>query len=125
MDYRKLKHTDLNVSRLCFGTMTFGKPADLSTATRMVDRCIDEGINFVDTANIYQAGMAEDMLGEAIRGKPIGAGTVSGLPLDRSLCGPRVAKLCAGYPLQGLTNFSTNSSFGCGGSGVFLSLGSL
>jgi len=69
MDYRKLKHTDLNVSRLCFGTMTFGKPADQPTATRMVEHCIDEGINFIDTANIYQAGIAESMLGEAIRGK--------------------------------------------------------
>jgi aryl-alcohol dehydrogenase-like predicted oxidoreductase len=69
MDYRNLKHTDLNVSRLCFGTMTFGKPADQPAATRMVDRCIEEGINFFDTANIYQAGMAESMLGEAIRGK--------------------------------------------------------
>jgi 1-deoxyxylulose-5-phosphate synthase len=69
MDYRKLKHTDLNVSRLCFGTMTFGKPADQPAAARMVDRCIEEGINFFDTANIYQVGMAESMLGEAIRGK--------------------------------------------------------
>lgn len=69
VDYRKLKHTDVKVSRLCFGTMTFGKPADQTTATRMVNRCIDEGINFVDTANIYQAGIAESMLGEAIRGK--------------------------------------------------------
>src|SRR6266446_418466 len=69
MEYRNLKHTNLSVSRLCFGTMTFGKPADQSTATRMVDRCIDEGINFVDTANIYQTGVAESMLGEAIRGK--------------------------------------------------------
>ena len=64
-----LKHTDLKVSRLCFGTMTFGKPADQTTATQMIDRCIDEGINFIDTANVYQTGVAESMLGEAIRGK--------------------------------------------------------
>jgi aryl-alcohol dehydrogenase-like predicted oxidoreductase len=69
VDYRTLKHTDVKVSRLCLGTMTFGKPADQTTATRMVNRCIDAGINFVDTANIYQAGLAESMLGEAIRGK--------------------------------------------------------
>ena len=69
MDHRKLSHTDLNVSRLCFGSMTFGKPVDQAGATRMVSRCIDEGINFVDTANIYQAGVAESMLGEAIRGR--------------------------------------------------------
>ena len=69
MEYRNLKHTDLKVSRLCFGTMTFGKPADQATATRMIDRCIEEGINFIDTANVYQTGIAESMLGEAIRGR--------------------------------------------------------
>jgi hemolysin D len=46
-----------------------------------------------------------------VRSELIGAGA----RLDRSLCGPRVAKLCTGHLLQGLTNFSTNSSFGCGG----------
>jgi aryl-alcohol dehydrogenase-like predicted oxidoreductase len=69
MEYRTLKRTDLKVSRLCFGTMTFGKPADQATATQMIDRCIGEGINFIDTANVYQTGLAESMLGEAIRGK--------------------------------------------------------
>ena len=69
MDYRTLTNTELRVSRLCFGTMTFGKPADQAAATRMVDRCIAEGINFMDTANIYQLGIAETMLGEAMRGK--------------------------------------------------------
>jgi 1-deoxyxylulose-5-phosphate synthase len=65
----KLKGTDLNVSRLCLGTMTFGKPVDQATANKMIDRCLDVGINFVDTANIYQAGVSESMLGQAIRGK--------------------------------------------------------
>lgn len=69
MNRAKLKQTDLQVSRLCFGTMTFGKPVDQATATKMVDRCIDEGINFVDSANLYQLGLAESMLGEAMRGK--------------------------------------------------------
>jgi 1-deoxyxylulose-5-phosphate synthase len=65
----KLKETNLEVSRLCLGTMTFGKPVDQSTANRMLDDCHDEGINFVDTANIYQAGLSESMLGEAMLGK--------------------------------------------------------
>jgi 1-deoxyxylulose-5-phosphate synthase len=69
MNEVRLKQTDLEVSRLCFGTMTFGKPVDQATATRMVARCIDQGINFVDTANIYQAGVSETMLGEAMRSK--------------------------------------------------------
>ena len=69
MMLKKLSQTDLNVSRLCFGTMTFGKPADQETSTRMVDQCIEAGINFFDTANMYQLGVAETMLGEALKGK--------------------------------------------------------
>ncbi len=69
MDHRKLKGTTLEVSRLCFGTMTFGKPVDQATADRMVARCVDDGINFVDTANVYQLGIAESMLGRAIQSK--------------------------------------------------------
>ena len=64
-----LKHTDLQVSRVCFGTMTFGKPLDQAGATQLVNRCIDAGINFFDTANMYQKGVAETMLGHAIKGK--------------------------------------------------------
>ena len=64
-----LKHTDLEVSRFCFGTMTFGKPLDQAGATQLVNRCIEAGINFFDTANVYQKGIAETMLGHAIKGK--------------------------------------------------------
>jgi aryl-alcohol dehydrogenase-like predicted oxidoreductase len=64
-----LKHTDLKVSRLCFGTMTFGKPVDQKTATAMVTRSIDAGINFFDTANIYQTGVSEEMTGNALAGR--------------------------------------------------------
>lgn len=67
MDTITLKSTSLDVSRLCFGTMTFGKPVDQSTATAMVDHCIDAGINFFDTANAYQAGVSESMLGHALQ----------------------------------------------------------
>ncbi len=69
MDYCKLPHTDLNVARLCFGTMTFGKPLDQAGSTQLVDRCIEAGINFFDTANVYQLGVAETMLGEAVKGR--------------------------------------------------------
>ncbi len=65
----KLAHTDLEVSRFCFGTMTFGKPLDQAGTTEIVNRCIDAGINFFDTANMYQTGVAETMLGHAIKGK--------------------------------------------------------
>jgi aryl-alcohol dehydrogenase-like predicted oxidoreductase len=49
--------------------MTFGKPLDQAGATQLVNRCIDAGINFFDTANMYQTGVAETMLGHAIKGK--------------------------------------------------------
>jgi len=69
MDFKQLNRTDLRVSRLCFGTMTFGKPADQQTCNRMVDQCIEAEINFFDTANMYQVGVAESMLGVALKGK--------------------------------------------------------
>jgi len=69
MMFKKLNRTDLNISRLCFGTMTFGRPADQATSTQMVDQCIEAGINFFDTANMYQLGVAETMLGEALKGR--------------------------------------------------------
>jgi 1-deoxyxylulose-5-phosphate synthase len=67
MEQRKLLHTDLTVSRACFGTMTLGKPCDLEYSRRLVDACIDHGINFFDTANMYQSGVAESMLGEILK----------------------------------------------------------
>jgi len=69
MELRQLRGTDLKVSRLCFGTMTFGKPVDEATACNMVSRCIDAGINFFDTANIYQTGVSESHLGNALKGR--------------------------------------------------------
>ena len=69
MDYRELQHTDLRASRLCLGTMTFGKQTDQAAAHAMVDRCIDAGINFFDTANAYEHGASEVMLGNAVQGR--------------------------------------------------------
>lgn len=69
MEPHRLKGTDLKVSRLCFGTMTFGKPVDNATAYGMVSRCMDQGIDFFDTANAYQAGVSESYLGEALKGR--------------------------------------------------------
>lgn len=69
MEPRRLRGTDLKVSRLCFGTMTFGKQVDNAAACNMVSRCLDEGINFFDTANMYQAGVSETYLGSALKGR--------------------------------------------------------
>jgi aryl-alcohol dehydrogenase-like predicted oxidoreductase len=69
MDRVTLKHTDLTVSRICFGTMTFGGQTDAETAGRMVDRCFEAGINFFDTANVYRQGASETILGQALKGR--------------------------------------------------------
>ncbi|MBV8820605.1 MAG: aldo/keto reductase [Acidobacteriaceae bacterium] len=66
MEKRNLKQTDLEVSRLCFGTMTFGGQADEAVSQRLVDCCIDAGINFFDTANVYNQGRSEEILGKAL-----------------------------------------------------------
>ena len=69
MEYRTLPKTGLNVSRLSFGTMTFGSQTDEATSVRIVGRCLDAGINFLDTANVYNKGKSETILGEALRGR--------------------------------------------------------
>ncbi len=69
METRKLPHTDLTVSRACFGTMTFGQQVDAAAAARIVDLCLDRGINFFDTANSYVKGQSETILGGILKGR--------------------------------------------------------
>jgi aryl-alcohol dehydrogenase-like predicted oxidoreductase len=69
MEFRTLSRTGLKVSRFSFGTMTFGGQTDQATALRMVDCCLDAGINFFDTANIYTRGAAETILGKTLKGR--------------------------------------------------------
>ena len=69
MNTLTLKGTDLKVSRICFGTMTFGGQTDEPAAARMVDRCLDQGINFFDTANAYTGGKSEEICGRVLRGR--------------------------------------------------------
>ena len=68
METVTLRHTDLDVSRLCFGTMTFGSQVNEADAIRMFDCCLSSGINFFDTANVYNKGASEAILGKALRG---------------------------------------------------------
>ena len=67
MEYRTLGNTGVFVSPLCFGTMSFGDPADKETSAAMFHRCRETGINFFDCANVYQKGKAEEILGELIQ----------------------------------------------------------
>jgi aryl-alcohol dehydrogenase-like predicted oxidoreductase len=68
MDYRSLGRTGVQVSTLCLGAMTFGGKTDQAEATRMVDRFLDAGGTFIDTANVYQRGVSEEMTGQALAG---------------------------------------------------------
>lgn len=66
MDYRFLGRSALRVSPLCLGSMMFGGPTDEPAARRIVDHARDQGINFIDTADVYNAGQSEEIVGRAI-----------------------------------------------------------
>lgn len=66
MEYRILGKTGVRVSRLCFGTMSFGGDADEATAAAMFQRCRAAGINFFDCANTYAGGRSEEILGRVM-----------------------------------------------------------
>ncbi len=68
MDSINLKHTGLTVSRICFGTMTFGGQTSEPDARKMIDLCRDRGVNFLDTANAYNLGTSEEILGRILQG---------------------------------------------------------
>ena len=72
MEYRYLGRSGLRVSTLTMGTMTFGGSEKIGAtpqeeATRQIDLCLDHGINLLDTANVYNAGVSEEMIGVALK----------------------------------------------------------
>src|ERR1700712_1767334 len=78
MEYRQLGRSGLKVPALSFGTGTFGGSnefferwgrTDVSDATRLIEICLENGVNFFDTADIYSEGRAEEVLGAALKGK--------------------------------------------------------
>jgi aryl-alcohol dehydrogenase-like predicted oxidoreductase len=78
MKKNKILKTDIEVSNICLGTMTFGSPVGESDAMDLVHYAVDQGINFIDTANMYEGydrvagssgGVAEEILGKALVGK--------------------------------------------------------
>jgi aryl-alcohol dehydrogenase-like predicted oxidoreductase len=68
MEYRRLGSTGVQVSQLCFGTMSFGGDADEATSKAMFLRCREVGINFFDTADVYTGGKSETILGKLMAG---------------------------------------------------------
>ena len=69
MELTWLGRTGVQVSRLCFGTMSFGGDADESAAAEMYAACREAGINFFDCADVYNGGRAEEILGRLIAGE--------------------------------------------------------
>jgi aryl-alcohol dehydrogenase-like predicted oxidoreductase len=78
MEYRQLGHSGLKVSTLSFGAATFGGGSEffqawgktqVDEAKRLVDVCLEAGVNLFDTADVYSKGLSEEILGKAIEGK--------------------------------------------------------
>jgi len=78
MEFRLLGRSGLKVPALSFGTGTFGGgteffrawgSSDVAEATRLVDICMEAGVNLFDTADVYSAGLSEEILGKAIAGR--------------------------------------------------------
>jgi len=97
----QLGRSGLRVSPLCLGTMTFGATCDGSEARRIADRCLDAGVFFWDTADMYGAGASEDIVGGLLAGRrqqvvlatkafaPMGPG-----PNDRGLSARHLISAC-------------------------------
>jgi len=77
MEYRNLGKSGLRISVLTMGTMTFGGSGpfknvgatDVTQAGRQIDMCLDAGVNLIDTADVYSAGQAEEIVGQVLRGR--------------------------------------------------------
>ncbi len=66
MEYRSLGRTGVMVSPLCLGAMNFGGPTDEAESIAIINRALEAGINFIDTANVYNAGESERIVGKAL-----------------------------------------------------------
>lgn len=78
MEYRQLGNSGLKIPALSFGAATFGGgteffkawgETDVKEASRLVDVCLDAGVNMFDTADVYSKGLSEEVLGEAVKGR--------------------------------------------------------
>ncbi|MGH2788017.1 MAG: aldo/keto reductase [Actinomycetota bacterium] len=70
MEYRKLGNAGTVVSTFCLGTMTFGTESEEKVAHEQLDRFVEKGGNFVDTANVYSSGESETIIGRWIAARP-------------------------------------------------------
>lgn len=95
MEYVRLGNSGLKVSKICLGTMGFGTPGklfdwcvDYETSEKIIKECLDQGINFFDTANVYSNGESEEFLGKALRKyakrEEVVIATKCGINMDRN-----------------------------------------
>lgn len=69
MEYRLFSRTGVKVSPICLGAMNFGGVTNEDDSTRIIHAALDAGINFIDTANVYNAGNSEVVVGHALKGR--------------------------------------------------------
>ena len=67
MEYRSLGRTGVMVTPLCLGAMNFGGPTDEETSIEIINRALEAGINFIDTADVYGRGESERIVGKALK----------------------------------------------------------
>jgi len=67
VEYRNLGRTGVKVSEICLGCMMFGDWTDDEASADIIDRAIDAGVNFLDTANVYTRGASEEVVGKALK----------------------------------------------------------
>jgi len=69
--YRRLGDSEIDVSEICLGSwLTYGGAVEATQAEACIDAAFDAGINFIDTANVYSGGRAEEFLGEVLKSRP-------------------------------------------------------
>src|SRR3546814_11243956 len=69
MKYRRLGTSNLRVSPLCLGTMMFGEQTPFDEAGRIVASAREAGLNFIDTADVYNQGRSEEVVGQLLAGQ--------------------------------------------------------
>ena len=99
MEYRQLGRTGVKVSELCLGCMMFGGKTEAKDSYAIIDKAIDGGVNFIDTADVYGDGRSERLIARVLRERPeeVHVATKAGRRLD-----PHNA---AGYNRGNLTAF--------------------
>ena len=100
MQYRNLGRSGLKVSPICLGTMMFGGPTDEATSSRIIDKAREAGINFIDTADVYNGGDSEAVVGRAIADRPRQLGSRRPSSPTRSATSPTTRGLSRRWMLQ-------------------------